>query len=55
MTSRGYDSPVPESLGLRKADNAALLTTFLDPGDPPKARLSQDQLKQVGAIAISRF
>jgi hypothetical protein len=61
LGDEAFDGPSTEimatlyQLGFRKADNAALLTAFLDPGDPPKARLSQDQLKQLAAIAISRF
>lgn len=56
-----FDGPSTEimatlyQLGFRKGDDAALLTTYLEPGSPPRARLSQDQLKQLAAIAISRF
>ena len=56
-----FDGPSTEimatlyQLGFRKSDDAVLLTTFLTAGDPPTARLDQDQLKQLAAIAMSRF
>jgi hypothetical protein len=61
LGDEAFDGPSTEimatlyQLGFRKSDNAALLTTYLVPGDPPTARLSQDQLKQLAAIAVSRF
>lgn len=61
LGDEAFDGPSTEIMatlyqfGVRKADNAAVLTTYLVAGDPPKARLSQDQLKQLAAIAISRF
>jgi hypothetical protein len=56
-----FDGPSTEimatlyQLGFRKSDDVVLLTTFLTAGDPPTARLDQDQLKQLAAIAMSRF